>query len=120
LQINSGLAQRGVLAKALQHRLLGLFGDPFQAINNSISGNPAKTSPPRFHPWVRLVQFVQTGKLAPWRWLVASWRPVPGFWSTINILIGAHTMRQADALLTCNAGFYRHYFDGLTVVAPVW
>ena len=35
-----------------------------------------------------------------------------------DFLIGAHAIKQADALLTTDAGFFRHYFEGLRVVGP--
>ena len=35
-----------------------------------------------------------------------------------DFLIGAHAIKQADALLTTDAGLFRHYFEGLRVVAP--
>ena len=39
-------------------------------------------------------------------------RSIPDF------LIGAHALLQCQALITCDAGFFRDYFKGLKVIVP--
>jgi predicted nucleic acid-binding protein len=35
-----------------------------------------------------------------------------------DFIIGAHALKQADALISTDDGFFRHYFDGLRVLTP--